>query len=204
MTDNIKLPPMPKPHTPPVFATAANTQSVKAGYELGGYEKTPPLFDEHQLEAYAREAVRLNAQGVPAAAPAPRKIEMPPPGADALDVAFAEGWNQCCDAYFGGLPPQAPLVVTVFKTNSDTAEAAPQHAQQPLADAKEALDLLNAENARLTKLVVAYRGPRNHHNLAEKLSDMMTFAGCSLSEYQQAVLAAGLRALLEPRTEDTQ
>lgn len=66
MTDNIKLPPMPKPHTPPVFATAANTQSVKAGYELGGYEKTPPLFDEHQLEAYAREAVRLNAQAVPA------------------------------------------------------------------------------------------------------------------------------------------
>lgn len=65
MTDNIKLPPMPKPHTPPVFATAANTPSVKAGYELGGYEKTPPLFDEHQLEAYAREAVRLNAQAVP-------------------------------------------------------------------------------------------------------------------------------------------
>lgn len=67
MTDNIKLPPMPKPHTPPVFATAANTQSVKAGYELGGYEKTPPLFDEHQLEAFAREAVRLNVHGVPAA-----------------------------------------------------------------------------------------------------------------------------------------
>lgn len=60
MTD-IKLPPIPKPHTPPVFATAANTPSVKAGYELGGYEKTPPLFDEHQLEAHAREAVRLNA-----------------------------------------------------------------------------------------------------------------------------------------------
>jgi len=64
MTD-IKLPPIPKPHTPPVFATAANTPSVKAGYELGGYEKTPPLFDEHQLEAYAREAVRLNAQEAP-------------------------------------------------------------------------------------------------------------------------------------------
>lgn len=62
MNDNIKLPSIPKPHTPPVFATAANTPSVKAGYELGGYEKTPPLFDEHQLEAYAREAVRLNAQ----------------------------------------------------------------------------------------------------------------------------------------------
>lgn len=65
MTNNIKLPPIPKPHTPPVFATAANTPSVKAGYELGGYEKTPPLFDEHQLEAYAREAVRLNAQEAP-------------------------------------------------------------------------------------------------------------------------------------------
>ena len=66
------------------------------------------------------------------------------------------------------------------------------------------IELLNSENDRLTRLVLAYRGQRNPHRLAEKLSDMMTFAGCSLSEYQQAVLAAGLRALLEQRTEDTQ
>lgn len=88
------------------------------------------------------EAVRLNAQAVPAApqpAPTPRKMEIPPSPADVLDVVFAEGWNQCCDAYFGGLPPQAPLVVTVFKTNSDTAPAAPQPAQQPLTDEKDAL-----------------------------------------------------------------
>jgi len=65
-------------------------------------------------------------------------------------------------------------------------------------------DLLDAENARLTKLVLAYRGQRNHHQLAEKLSDMLTFAGGSLTEYQQSVIAAGLRALLEPRTEDAQ
>lgn len=64
----------------------------------------------------------------------------------------------------------------------------------------DALDLLNAENERLTKLVLAYRGQRNHHKLAEKISDMMTYAGCSLSEYQQSVLAAGLRALLDQET----
>ena len=65
-------------------------------------------------------------------------------------------------------------------------------------------ELLNSENERLTKLVLAYRVQRNHHHLAEKISDMMTFAGCSLTEYQQAVLAAGLRVLLEPRAEGTQ
>lgn len=47
---------------------------------------------------------------------APRTIykqPVPPPGADILDVVMVEGWNQCCDAFFGGHPPQEPVVITI-------------------------------------------------------------------------------------------
>ena len=43
----------------------------------------------------------------------PRKLEIPPPPAEMHDVVYAEGWNQCCDAFFGGLPPQEPVVITI-------------------------------------------------------------------------------------------
>lgn len=123
MTDNIKLPPMPKPHTPPVFATAANTQSVKAGYELGGYEKTPPLFDEHQLEAYAREAVRLNAQAVPDGW---KLVPIEP--TDEMEMA----WD---DAHGDGSPFHS-----MYSAMLSAAPAAPQPApQQSLIDEKDAL-----------------------------------------------------------------
>ena len=49
----------------------------------------------------------------PPAQPAPRKMDIPPAPIDALSVAYAEGWNAACDAFFGGLPPLEPLVVTV-------------------------------------------------------------------------------------------
>ena len=45
----------------------------------------------------------------------PVKVEIPPPGADPLACVHAEGWNQCCDEFFGGLPPQPPLVVEITK-----------------------------------------------------------------------------------------
>ena len=44
---------------------------------------------------------------------APTKLPIPPAQADMLDVAFAEGWNQCCDTFFGGLPAQEPVVITI-------------------------------------------------------------------------------------------
>jgi hypothetical protein len=49
----------------------------------------------------------------PPAQPAPRKLDIPPPPVDPLEVVYAEGWNAACDAFFGGLPPQEPLIVTV-------------------------------------------------------------------------------------------
>ena len=135
MTDNIKLPPMPKPHTPPVFATAANTPSVKAGYELGGYEKTPPLFDEHQLEAFAREAVRLNATV--------------PDGDAAEDVHDTNA--VLASRYFELLKvveayEKHGVTCQTFRHFVDTpcaecncAPAAPQPAQQPLTDEHKAI-----------------------------------------------------------------
>jgi hypothetical protein len=54
----------------------------------------------------------------------PRKIPIPPPGADPFDIVHAEGWNACCDAFFGGVAPLDPVVITITE--------AP--AQQPLSD----------------------------------------------------------------------
>jgi hypothetical protein len=45
------------------------------------------------------------------------KMTIPPPQAEMVDVTYAEGWNAACDAYFGGLPPQEPLIVT-FKNSA--------------------------------------------------------------------------------------
>lgn len=50
-------------------------------------------------------------QAAPAAVP--RKREIPPPPVDALEVVYTEGWNAACDAFFNGLPPQEPLIITV-------------------------------------------------------------------------------------------
>lgn len=63
-----------------------------------------PLKDV--LEAMFRVIDRLREQK-------PSKMPIPPAGADALDVAHAEGWNAACDAFFGGKPAPEPLVVTV-------------------------------------------------------------------------------------------
>lgn len=76
----------------------------------------------------AGEAVCAGYRAMIAAAPAPvvpRKMDIPPPGVDALDVVYAEGWNAACDAFFGGLPPQPALVVEV--------SAAPD-VREPLTD----------------------------------------------------------------------
>jgi hypothetical protein len=63
------------------------------------------------------------------APPVPTKINIPPPQCEPSDVIYAEGWNACCDAYFGGLPPPEPLVVTI------TTEATPtQPRPQPLTE----------------------------------------------------------------------
>lgn len=56
-TPPVVLPPLPKPRVPAVIATAENTESVRKGYEPGGYEKSPPLFDERQVREAQRAAL---------------------------------------------------------------------------------------------------------------------------------------------------
>lgn len=49
---------LPAPHKPAVYATSKNTASVRTGYEMGGYEKEPPLFTEEQMTEYALKCVK--------------------------------------------------------------------------------------------------------------------------------------------------
>jgi hypothetical protein len=42
------------PAKPPVYATARNTEAVRRGYEMGGYEKEPGYYSEEQLDEFAR------------------------------------------------------------------------------------------------------------------------------------------------------
>ncbi len=55
--DKIELPPLPEPFKKAVYATSANTKSVRDGVEMGGYEKEPPLFSDTQMHEYALEAI---------------------------------------------------------------------------------------------------------------------------------------------------
>lgn len=64
---------------------------------------------------------RALASAPPAPQVVPRKIPTPPAQAEMMDVVYAEGWNQCCDTFFGGLPPQEPVVITI--TERDEAPA---------------------------------------------------------------------------------
>lgn len=57
-----RLPPLPPPYEKEVFATAANTESVRQGYEMGGYVKHPPLYTADQMREYARAAVELERE----------------------------------------------------------------------------------------------------------------------------------------------
>lgn len=67
----------------------------------------------------------------PQPAKQPHKLPYPPPQAEIMDVCYVEGWNACCDAFFGGKPPADPVVITI----ETKPEEAPQPAKLvPLAD----------------------------------------------------------------------
>lgn len=44
---------------------------------------------------------------------APLMMNIPPAPVEMSEVIYTEGWNAACEAYFGGLPPPEPLVITV-------------------------------------------------------------------------------------------
>jgi hypothetical protein len=57
--------------------------------------------------------------------PAITKMEIPPPQAEMTDVVFAEGWNAACETYFGGLPPQEALIITMMDSTHPAPFAHP-------------------------------------------------------------------------------
>lgn len=61
--DTETWPEYPAPSVRPVYATSANTKSVRDGFEVGGYEKTPPLFTKSQLYDYALNVLRAHGIG---------------------------------------------------------------------------------------------------------------------------------------------
>lgn len=93
------------------------------------YEAIKHGDDAHRT--WLKEALEACFAGLPvpppypSTQPAPRKIQIPPPMAPAEDVIYAKGWNAACDAFFGGLPPQEPVIITVTET---------QPAPQPLTE----------------------------------------------------------------------
>lgn len=43
----------------------------------------------------------------------PHKLPIPPTGTGVTDICYVEGWNHCCDAFFGGKPAPEPVVITI-------------------------------------------------------------------------------------------
>ena len=150
-----KLPPLP-PQSRKVFLTAIGpvevlaysaedmqayaiaaieAQGVPKGWQLVPVEPTQHMLDASALDDQMNTgSIRAAWKDMVNAAPpapqvVPRKIPTPPAQAEMLDVVYAEGWNQCCDTFFGGLPPQEPVVITI--TERDEAPA-PQAERQPL------------------------------------------------------------------------
>lgn len=61
-THDIELPSLPQPFKKAVYATSANTKSVRDGFEMGGYRKEPPLFNDAQMKDYATAAIEADRQ----------------------------------------------------------------------------------------------------------------------------------------------
>lgn len=75
-----------------------------------------PGLDEGWQPAYGAMASLIEV---------PVKLDIPPAPADALDVAYAEGWNAACEAYFQGKPAPEALVITVNETKVEATEVKP-------------------------------------------------------------------------------
>lgn len=56
-TDADGLGPLPAPHMRERIATAANTSSVRRGYEQGGYVKWPDMYTADHMRDYALQEV---------------------------------------------------------------------------------------------------------------------------------------------------
>lgn len=52
MIDLEALVPLPEPAKRRVYANASNSPSVRAGYEMGGYEKEPDYYTDDQMAAF--------------------------------------------------------------------------------------------------------------------------------------------------------
>lgn len=95
------------------------------------------------VQWYSLPVAGMKLYAAPQPSPAvPRKMDIPPPQVDALEVVYAEGWNAACDAFFGGLPPKPALVVEV--------SAAPV-VREPLSD---------EQIGRISYFCADARGPR--------------------------------------------
>jgi hypothetical protein len=74
-----------------------------------------PLADEYKGKHVHKYWSKAITDAI-AAAPVPRKMDIPPAPVDMMDVVYAEGWNDACDAFFGGLPPAPAVVITVSES----------------------------------------------------------------------------------------
>lgn len=108
--DNAQFGASPRPL--PVFEGVASTKAKNLeglGYVPCGQLMQKQLEDGSFKFAAVSKAGRVlwwNSEEV-------RKIPTPPPLADITDICYAEGWNQCCDTHFGGLPAQELQVLTI-------------------------------------------------------------------------------------------
>ena len=74
---------------------------------------------QYGTSAEAIYAAMLSAAPEPAQAeqpcnePVPHKLPNTPGMADMTDQCFVDGWNACCDAFFGGKPAIEPVVITI-------------------------------------------------------------------------------------------
>jgi hypothetical protein len=133
----------------------------EAAYSEGLSEALAETKDERLKDLFERRIVHAlyAAQAQPiASGQEPRKIPIPPPGADPFDITHAEGWNACCDAFFGGVAPLDPVVITITE--------AP--AQQPLTLRQLSQATHGFGHVRSDYMIGIARAIEAAHNIKEK------------------------------------
>ena len=133
MTDNIKLPKLPEPDICRYVVTVWR-DGVECEIDKG------PRYTVEQMQAYAREAVRLNAQAVPE----PAYVELPDDIRVPLDSVFADAGYLIGRLLLGtmsaaqvirAIQDKIEVAKAATRTALSAAPAAPQPAQQSAEDA---------------------------------------------------------------------
>lgn len=84
-------------------------QKMREALELADAALSGANMNMNVVERKVKAALAQQPAAVPV------KMQIPPAPLPMEDVIYAEGWNACCDEFFGGVEPPKALIIEVSR-----------------------------------------------------------------------------------------